>query len=122
MPFSTTSTVVTTSPNALCSLPQRLIASGPLSEITNLLGKSGDIALMQLNLLAQARRRNDQTTNWTPNLAMRKPHTLLAFRELRKKLEFVLPVDAHVQNNFRVAKVLLRRRRGYGRKLVAVIR
>jgi hypothetical protein len=47
---------------------------------------------------------------------MKKPFTLPAFREARKKLEFVLPVDGRGQNNFRAAKVLLRRRRGYGRK------
>jgi hypothetical protein len=47
---------------------------------------------------------------------MKKPFTLLAFREGRKKLEFVLPVDSRGRNDFRAAKVLLRRRRGYGRK------
>jgi hypothetical protein len=41
----------------------------------------------------------------------------LAFREARKKLEFVLPIDRRGHNNFRAAKVLPRRRRGYGRKL-----
>ena len=46
----------------------------------------------------------------------------LAFRKARKKLEFVLPIDGHGHNNFRVAKALLRRRRGYGRRLGAVIR
>jgi hypothetical protein len=52
---------------------------------------------------------------------MKKPFTLLAFREARKKLEFVLPVDSRDHDNFRAAKVLPRRRRGYGRKLGAVI-
>jgi hypothetical protein len=52
---------------------------------------------------------------------MRKPFTLLAFREARKKLEFVLAVDGRDQNNYCAAKVLPRRRRGYGRKLGAVI-
>ena len=46
----------------------------------------------------------------------------LAFRKARKKLEFVLPIDGHGHHNFRVAKALLRRRRGYGRRLGAVIR
>ena len=53
----------------------------------------------------------------TEKEAMKKPFTLLAFREARKKLEFILPVDNRGRNNFRAAKVLLRRRRGYGRKL-----
>jgi len=52
---------------------------------------------------------------------MKKPFTLLAFREARKKLEFVLPIDISGHNNFRAAKALLRRRRGYGRKLGVVI-
>jgi hypothetical protein len=52
---------------------------------------------------------------------MRKPFTLLAFREARKKLEFVLPVDSLDHNNYRAAKALPRRRRGYGRKLEVVI-
>jgi len=46
----------------------------------------------------------------------------LAFGKARKKSEFVLPIDGHGHNNFRVAKALLRRRRGYGRRLGAVIR
>src|SRR5213080_413709 len=46
----------------------------------------------------------------------------LAFGKARKKSELVLPSDGHVHNNFRVAKALLRRRRGYGRRLGAVIR
>jgi hypothetical protein len=45
----------------------------------------------------------------------------LAFRKARKELEFFLPVDGHGYNKFRAAKVLLRRRRGYGRRLGAVI-
>jgi hypothetical protein len=52
---------------------------------------------------------------------MKKPFTLLAFREARKKLEFVLPVESRGHNNFRSAKALPRRRRGYGRKLGVVI-
>jgi hypothetical protein len=52
---------------------------------------------------------------------MKKPSTFLPFREARKKLDFVLPVDRHAYNNFRAAKALPRRRRGYGRKLGAVI-
>ena len=52
---------------------------------------------------------------------MKKLFTLLAFREARKKLEFVLPVESRDHDNFRAAKVLPRRRRGYGRKLGAVI-
>jgi hypothetical protein len=51
---------------------------------------------------------------------MRKTFTFPAFRGARKKLGFVLPVDGH--NNFRGAKALLRSRRGYNRKLGAVIR
>jgi hypothetical protein len=47
---------------------------------------------------------------------------LLPFREAQKKLEFVFPVDGQGHNNFRAARALLRRRRGYGRKLGAVIR
>jgi hypothetical protein len=35
---------------------------------------------------------------------MKKPFTLLAFREARKKLEFVLPIDSSGHNNFRAAK------------------
>src|SRR2546430_16273591 len=46
----------------------------------------------------------------------------LAFGKARKKSEFVLPIDGHGHNNFRVAKALLRRRRGYGRRLGAVFR
>lgn len=57
----------------------------------------------------------------TEKAAMKKPFTLLAFREARKKLEFVLPVDSRGHNNFRAAKALPRTRRGYGRKLGAVI-
>lgn len=53
----------------------------------------------------------------TEKAAMKKPFTLLAFREARKTLGFVLP--SH--NNFRAAKALPRTRRGYGRKLGAVI-
>jgi hypothetical protein len=45
----------------------------------------------------------------------------LAFRKARKKLEFVLPVDDRGDNKFRATKVLLRRRRGYGRRLGVVI-
>jgi hypothetical protein len=52
---------------------------------------------------------------------MKKPFTLLAFRDAPKRLEFVLPIDSRDHNNFRAAKALLRRRRGYGRKLGAVI-
>jgi hypothetical protein len=52
---------------------------------------------------------------------MKRPFTHLAFREVRKKLEFVLPVDSRGHNNFRSAKTLPRRRRGYGRKLGAVM-
>jgi len=50
-----------------------------------------------------------------------KPFTLLAFREARKTLGFVLPVDSRGHNNSRAAKALPRTRRGYGRKLGAVI-
>jgi hypothetical protein len=57
----------------------------------------------------------------TEKAAMKKPFTLFAFREVRKTLGFVLPVDSRGHNNFRAAKVLPRRRRGYGRKLGAVI-
>jgi hypothetical protein len=52
---------------------------------------------------------------------MKKPFTLLAFREAGKKLEFVLPGDSRGHKNFRAAKALPRSRRGYGRKLGAVI-
>jgi hypothetical protein len=52
---------------------------------------------------------------------MKKPFTLLELREARKKLEFVLPVDGRGPNNFRATKVVLRKRRGYGRKLGTVI-
>jgi hypothetical protein len=47
---------------------------------------------------------------------------LPAPREARKRFEFVLPVSDQRHNNFRVAKALLRTRRGFGRKLGAVIR
>jgi len=57
----------------------------------------------------------------TEKAAMKKPFTLLAFREARKTLGFVLPVDGRGHNNFRAAKVLLRTRRGYGRKSGAII-
>jgi hypothetical protein len=57
----------------------------------------------------------------TEKAAMKKPFTLLAFREARKQSEFVLPVDGRGHNNFRAAKALPRRRRGYGRKSGAVI-
>ena len=57
----------------------------------------------------------------TEKEAMKKPFTLLAFREARKKLEFVLPLNSRGHNNFRAAKALPRMRRGYGRKLGAVI-
>jgi hypothetical protein len=52
---------------------------------------------------------------------MKRLFTLLAFREALKELEFILPVDSRGHNNFRSAKTLPRRRRGYGRKLGAVI-
>ena len=52
---------------------------------------------------------------------MKRLFTLLAFREALKKLEFILPVDSRGHNNFRSAKTLPRRRRGYGRKLGAVM-
>ena len=42
----------------------------------------------------------------TEKAAMKKPFTLLVFREARKTLGFVLPVDGRGQNNFRAAKVL----------------
>jgi hypothetical protein len=48
---------------------------------------------------------------------MKNPFTLLAFREARKKLEFVLPIDSRGHNNFRAAKVLPRRRRGLRQKV-----
>ena len=57
----------------------------------------------------------------TEKAAMKKPFTLLAFREARKTLGFVLPVDSRGHNNLRLAKALPRTRRGYGRKLGAVI-
>jgi hypothetical protein len=57
----------------------------------------------------------------TEKAAMKKPFTLLAFREARKTLGFVLPVDSRGHNNFRAAKAWPRTRRGYGRKLGAVI-
>ena len=57
----------------------------------------------------------------TEKAAMKKPLTLLAFREARRTLGFVLPVDSRGHNNFRAARVLPRKRRGYGRKLGAVI-
>ena len=47
---------------------------------------------------------------------------LPALREARKKLAFVMPVDDHDDKHFRAAKALLRSRRGFGRKLGAVIR
>jgi len=53
---------------------------------------------------------------------MGKTFTSLPFEGARKKLDFVLPVDGHGHNNFRGAKVLPRSRRGYSRKLGAVIR
>jgi hypothetical protein len=53
--------------------------------------------------------------------AIKKPFTLLPFREARKKLDFVLPVDSRGHDNFHAAKALPRRRRGYGRRLGAVI-
>ena len=40
---------------------------------------------------------------------MKKPFKLLAFREARKTLGFVLPVDSGGHNNFRAAKALPRR-------------
>jgi len=63
----------------------------------------------------------------TPWAAKRERSTVapinnLAFGKARKKLEFVLPVDGHGDNNFRSVKALLRRRRGYSRRLGAVIR
>ena len=57
----------------------------------------------------------------TEKAAMKKPFTLLAFREARKTLGFVLPGDSSGHNNFRAAKTLLRTRRGYGRKLGTII-
>jgi len=56
---------------------------------------------------------------------MKKPFmlpALPALREARKKLAFVMPVDDHDDKHFRAAKALLRSRRGFGRKLGAVIR
>jgi hypothetical protein len=57
----------------------------------------------------------------TEKAAMKKPFALLAFREARKTLGFVFPVDSRGHNNFRAAKVLPRTRRGYSRKSGAVI-
>ena len=57
----------------------------------------------------------------TEKAAIKKPSTLLAFGEARKTLAFVFPVDSRGHNNFRPAKVLPRRTRGYGRKIGAVI-
>jgi hypothetical protein len=57
----------------------------------------------------------------TPNSTMKKPFTLLAFRDARKTLGFVLPVDIRCHNNFRPVKALPRTKRGYGRKSGAVI-
>jgi len=48
---------------------------------------------------------------------MKKPFTLLAFREARKTLGFVLPVDSRGHNNFRAAKALPRTRRGLWQKV-----
>jgi len=53
---------------------------------------------------------------------VRKPFTLLAFREVGTKLEFVFPAQAHGENSLRTGKALLRKRRGYGRRLGAVMR
>ena len=47
---------------------------------------------------------------------------LWGLKEARRKLGFILPVDRRAHNNFRGAKALLRSRRGFGRKLGAVIR
>jgi hypothetical protein len=57
----------------------------------------------------------------TEKAAMTKPFTLLAFRDARKTLGFVLPVDSRGHNNFRAVKALPHTRRGYGRKLGVVI-
>ena len=57
----------------------------------------------------------------TEKAAIKKPFALLAFREARKTLGFVLPVDSGGHDNFRAAKALPRTRRGYGRKSGAVI-
>ena len=54
--------------------------------------------------------------------AVRKPFTLSAFRELGTKLEVVFLAQAHGHNSLRTGKALLRKRRGYGRRLGAVIR
>jgi hypothetical protein len=53
---------------------------------------------------------------------MRKSFKLAALKEERKKLGFVLPVEGRSQNNFRAARALPRSRRGFGRKLGAIIR
>src|SRR5262249_58524382 len=54
--------------------------------------------------------------------AVRKPFTLLAFREAGTKLEFVFPAQGHGHHSLRIGKALLRKRRGYGRRLGAVFR
>src|SRR5262249_58780179 len=53
---------------------------------------------------------------------VRKPFTLLAFREAGTKLELVFPAQAHGENSLRTGKALLRKRRGYGRRVGAAIR
>jgi hypothetical protein len=72
----------------------------------------------------QFRHRNVTCVNLisAPHHSMRKTFTFLPFKEARKKLDFVLPVDGQGRNNFRGANVLLRSRRGYSRKLGSVIR